>query len=302
MTFANWILVAVAVFAILGAVGAFTIAFRRTRAERPDPTAGVSSETRRADRSLVGVRVEPIPVPEDRAEEEDIGAEETEEPEEVVEPEPVQVGAGVQVIETQRVVEVSVEESGVSRRQFFNRAIGAVFGLFLGLQGVYYLAFFWPKLTGGFGSDVDAGALEDLAAQTVNPDGSIAPVFVPEARAYIVPAPETLSDQYEGKGVEAGGFMALFQRCVHLGCRVPWCATSIGFECPCHGSRYNSVGEYFGGPAPRNLDRFVVEVREGDRFIVRTGAIIETPRAPRQSVSYPQGPSCIGAVADDEEA
>lgn len=289
MTFANWVLVAVAVFAILGAVGAFTIAFRRTRAERPDPTAGVSEETRRADRSMAGVRVSPLAVPED--------IEEKPEPEVEVEeppaPEPVTVGAGVDVVETQRVVEVSVEESGVSRRQFFNRAIGAIFGLFLGLQGVYYLAFFWPKLTGGFGTDVDAGSLEDLAAETVNPDGSIAPVFVPEARAYIVPAPDSLSEQFDGRDVAAGGFMALFQRCVHLGCRVPWCSTSIGFECPCHGSRYNSIGEYFGGPAPRNLDRFVVEVRDGDRFIVRTGTIIETPRAPRLSVSYPQGPSCI---------
>ena len=290
MTFGNWILVLVAVFAILGAIGAFTIAFRRTRAERPDPTAGVSQETRRADRSLAGVRVEPVPVPAEET------PDEVTEPEEVaaeVEPEPVSVGAGVEVIETQRVVEVSVEESGVSRRQFFNRAIGAIFGLFLGLQGVYYLAFFWPKLSGGFGSDVDAGALEDLAAQTVNPDGSVVPVFVPEARAYVVPAPDDLSDQFDGREVAAGGFMALFQRCVHLGCRVPWCATSIGFECPCHGSKYNSVGEYFAGPAPRNLDRFVVEVRDGDRLIVRTGTIIETPRAPRASVQYPQGPSCI---------
>jgi len=290
MTFGNWILVLVAVFAILGAIGAFTIAFRRTRAERPDPTAGVSQETRRADRSLAGVRVEPIPMPAEDT------PDELTEPEEVaeeIEPEPVSVGTGVEVIETQRVVEVSVEESGVSRRQFFNRAIGAIFGLFLGLQGVYYLAFFWPKLSGGFGTDVDAGALEDLAAQTVNPDGSVVPVFVPEARAYVVPAPDDLSDQFDGREVAAGGFMALFQRCVHLGCRVPWCATSIGFECPCHGSKYNSVGEYFAGPAPRNLDRFVVEVRDGDRFIVRTGTIIETPRAPRASVPYPQGPSCI---------
>ena len=29
------------------------------------------------------------------------------------------------------------------------------------------------------------------------------------------------------------------------------------FECPCHGSKYNRVGEKHGGPAPRGLDRFV---------------------------------------------
>lgn len=295
MSFANWILVGVAVFAILGAVGAFTIAFRRTKAERPDPTAGVSPETRRADRSMAGVRVEPIEV---REEETAQGVVEVEEPPAREEAEPVPEAVGVEVRETQRVVEIAPDESGVSRRQFFNRAITATFGSFLALQGVYYLAFFWPKLSGGFGSDVDAGSVEDITAQTVNPDGSVVPVFVPEARAYVVPAPDNLSEQYEGKNVEVAGLMALFQRCVHLGCRVPWCATSIGFECPCHGSKYNSVGEYFAGPAPRNLDRFVVEVRDGDRFIIRTGDIIETPRASRQSVAYPQGPSCIGAVGE----
>ena len=39
------------------------------------------------------------------------------------------------------------------------------------------------------------------------------------------------------------GFVALYQKCVHLGCRVPWCQTSQWFECPCHGSKYNRVGE-----------------------------------------------------------
>ena len=292
MSFANWVLIGVGLFAILGAVGAFTIAFRRARAERPDPVAGVSAETRRADRSMEGVTV-PAPL-------------EPEPEVEAVEPEVAEEEApgvtGVEVVERQRVIEVGPQEGGVSRRQFFNRAITVTFGSFLGLMGIYSLAFFWPRLTGGFGSDVDAGAVEDLRALTVATDGSVVPVFVPEARAYIVPAPATLSAQFADKGIEASGLMALFQRCVHLGCRVPWCATSIGFECPCHGSKYNSVGEYFAGPAPRNLDRFQVEVRDGDRFIVRTGSIIETPRAPTPSVEFPQGPSCIGVVATEEEA
>lgn len=285
MTFTNWILVGVGFFAILGAVGAFTIAFRRSRADRPDPTSGVSDETRKADRSMDGVRVDPIVIPEPEPQPVEPSGD-------VDEPEPVAAAVGVEVVQTQRVVEVSTEESGVSRRQFFNRAITVTFGSFLALMGLNSLAFFWPKITGGFGSDVDAGSLESLASNTVNPDGTIVPVFVPEARAYIVPAPESLSAQFEGKSVEAGGYMALFQRCVHLGCRVPWCASSIGFECPCHGSKYDSIGEYFAGPAPRNLDRFVVEVR-GDRFIVRTGTLIGTPRAQTLSVAYPQGPSCI---------
>src|SRR5919206_518873 len=69
------------------------------------------------------------------------------------------------------------------------------------------------------------------------------------------------------------GIVALYQKCVHLGCRVPWCDTSQWFECPCHGSKYSRVGEKKGGPAPRGLDRFPIKVSGGSievdtRFII----------------------------------
>ena len=209
------------------------------------------------------------------------------------------IPAAVTVTHEQRVVEVSPEEAGVSRRQFFNRALSATFGSFLAILGIELLAFMWPKLKGGFGASIDAGSPADLLAATRTADGGVIPAFIPEARAYVVPATETLSAQFEGKGVAAAGLMALYQRCVHLGCRVPWCATSQGFECPCHGSKYDSIGEYFAGPAPRNLDRFQVELID-ERFIIHTGSIIQTPRAPSRTVSYPQGPSCIALVAAEE--
>lgn len=300
MTLTNIVLIGIAVVAILGAIGAFTIAYRRSQAPpRPDPLARVSAETRAADRSLVGVATGSLAPGLPEAEEE-VAAEEPEPEAAAEEPEPEGDGhRPIHIVEQQRIVEVSPEEGGVTRRQFFNRALTATFGSFLALQGVYYLSFFWPKLTGGFGADIDAGPTSDLRRQVFTSDGFVVPVFIPEARAYVVPAPERTSEQFEGRGVEAGGLMALFQRCVHLGCRVPWCAPSQGFECPCHGSKYNSIGEYFAGPAPRNLDRFVVEERSG-RFVIRTGMPIETPRAPALSTEYPQGPSCIGVVATDE--
>ncbi len=287
MSFADFLLVAVALFAILGAVGAFTIAFRRSRERRtPDATAGVSAETLRVDRSLEGVEV--------------VGGEESagealEETKEVDEKEPEEApeAAAVHITEEQRVVEVSPEEVGVTRRQFFNRALTATFGSFLAFLALDSLAFFWPRLTGGFGADIDAGEISEVAKQVFTPDGAVIPLFVPEARAYIVPAPPRPSPQFEGKPVEVAGLIALWQRCVHLGCRVPWCHTSQGFECPCHGSKYSFIGEYFAGPAPRNLDRFVVEERNG-RFIIKTGTVIQTPRAPVLYAEYPQGPSCIG--------
>jgi cytochrome b6-f complex iron-sulfur subunit len=300
MSLGNLVLIGVALFAILGAVGAFTIAFRRSQIDQPvdpaGPTAGVSSETLKADKSMSGVRVEPLPVP---VVEETVDEVEVEVEVEVTEPEPELVSTAIQVVETQRVVEVSPEEAGVTRRQFFNRAMNVTFFSFLGIMGINSLAFFWPKLSGGFGTDVDAGSLAEVKSQVFASDGSIIPLFVPEAKAYVVPAPPSLSEQYIGKQVETDGLMALWQRCVHLGCRVPWCGPSVGFECPCHGSKYNVIGEYFAGPAPRNLDRFTVEIRNG-RFIIQTGTIIQTSRAPSLTVKYPQGPSCIGATTASE--
>lgn len=291
MSAQNLILIGVAVAAIIGAIGAFTIAFKRSQPE-PDPLAGVSKETRKADKSMSGVRLEPIATASDEVvDEETADVEVMEEADEVEEPE------AVAVVSETRVVEVTTEEAGVTRRQFFNRAILATFGSFIALFSVDSLAFLWPKLSGGFGADIDAGPVSDLLSQAFTSDGSVLPVFIPEARAYIVPAPATLSKQFEGKNVAVGGVFALFQRCVHLGCRVPWCAPSQGFECPCHGSKYDGIGEYFAGPAPRNLDRFQVELN-GDRLIIKTGSIIQTPRAPVRSVEYPQGPSCIGVTAE----
>ncbi|HVR77560.1 MAG TPA: ubiquinol-cytochrome c reductase iron-sulfur subunit [Acidimicrobiia bacterium] len=299
MTLTTIALISVAVVAILGAAGAFAVAYRRSQTvEKPDPLAGVSPETRAADRSATSVLP---PVPADEAEEvEEPSPDDSQDEDTTGGPADQEELVGVQIVEAQRIVEVSPEEGGVSRRQFFNRAITASFGSFLALQGVFYLGFFWPKLSGGFGADIDAGLVTDLRTQVFTSDGSVLPVFIPEARAYLVPAPANLSEQFEGLNVAAEGLMALFQRCVHLGCRVPWCAPSQGFECPCHGSKYNVIGEYFGGPAPRNLDRFEVEIRDNN-FVIRTGSIIQSPRAPELTVEYPQGPSCIGAVAAAEE-
>ena len=296
MTTETWILVGVAIVALAAAVGAFAIAARRSGVDlKVDWRKGLSDETRSADKSR-SIDLPAVPVAEDEEEATEpeapvipMGEEEEEEAEETAEA-PVAVAVATE----QRVVEVSPEESGVTRRQFFNRALGVTFGTYGALLGVSFLAFLWPRISGGFGADVNAGAVDDLLDQAINPDGSITPVFVPEARAYVVPGPDNLSDQFAERNVQAGGVMAIWQKCVHLGCRVPWCSTSQGFECPCHGSKYNSIGEYNAGPAPRNLDRFVVNVNEAGELIISTGTIVETPRAFQPSVSYPQGPSCIG--------
>lgn len=284
---AELIIIGVAAVAIAAAVGAFTIAFRRAE---PDASSlwpkRVERAARKADRSAPTMELV-IPA---TAEEPEVAGDEVAVPEE----EPSHVTEALAPItESQVIVEASPEEVGVTRRQFFNRSLAAMSVAWFGIMGIEILAFLWPKISGGFGSDVDAGNVADLVPEMTDAAGLITPAFIPDARAYVVPAPAQGSEQLAEQDLVAGGLMALYQRCVHLGCRVPWCGDSQGFECPCHGSKYNSIGEYFAGPAPRNLDRFAVHVSDNGRLIIRTGTIVETPRAIAQSVSYPQGPSCI---------
>ena len=94
------------------------------------------------------------------------------------------------------------------------------------------------------------------------------------------------------------GVVALFQKCPHLGCRVPSCATSQWFECPCHGSKYNRVGEKRGGPAPRGMDRFAVEITGGGELIVKTAEVIQGPAIGTNTTGQEaEGPNCIGEAS-----
>jgi cytochrome b6-f complex iron-sulfur subunit len=89
-----------------------------------------------------------------------------------------------------------------------------------------------------------------------------------------------------------GGVVALYQKCVHLGCRVPWCKSSQWFECPCHGSQYSRVGEKKGGPAPRGRDRFAASV-DGGVLVVDTGALsLGPPIGTNTTGQEAEGPHC----------
>ena len=183
----------------------------------------------------------------------------------------------------------------VTRRQFLNRGITAFFGLGLAGFGAAALGFLWPSLSGGFGSKINVGKIDEILDQIKS---KREPFYVPEARSWIntfpkdaVPKAEAV---YTGAVLDGmkSGFVALYQKCVHLGCRVPWCASSQWFECPCHGSKYNAVGEKKGGPAPRGLDHFGLTVT-GDTMVVDTQQVIDGPPIGTDTTGQgAEGPHC----------
>ncbi|MER3452316.1 MAG: hypothetical protein C4344_01025 [Acidimicrobiia bacterium] len=194
------------------------------------------------------------------------------------------------------------EVVAVTRRQFLNRGIVGMFVLGLSGFGASVLAFLWPTSTAGFGGKIDLpDGLADILAKI---DQNKEPYYYAPGRLYISPYPKEALPKaakvYEGAVLEGmkHGIVALYQKCVHLGCRVPWCKTSQWFECPCHGSQYNRVGEKKGGPAPRGLDRFPVTI-DGQKVSVDTGIIIQGPPIGTNTTGQEaEGPHCVSGRAE----
>lgn len=156
------------------------------------------------------------------------------------------------------------------RRQFLrNAALGAV-GSVLALLGAGFGLLLWPRSTGAFGSEltVQAGDVPGVGAPPLR---NIAGKF------FLVHNDD--------------GLMALYTKCPHLGCTVPWVGPADSpnaFQCPCHGSMYNYEGERTGGPAPRPMDLMAVTVDSATGNVtVDTGDIQQRLEyTPEQAVPY----------------
>jgi menaquinol-cytochrome c reductase iron-sulfur subunit len=82
-------------------------------------------------------------------------------------------------------------------------------------------------------------------------------------------------------------FVALSDRCMHLGCPVRYVAAAERFICPCHGGVYDFRGMVAGGPPVRPLDRFYNRLNEstglvelGPRYSVNSELQRFSPRDP----------------------
>lgn len=145
----------------------------------------------------------------------------------------------------------------ISRRSFLGVAFGGSLGLLLSQWMAASLKFLRPVASGSgsFGGQVLAGRVEEFDIGSIN--------HILAGRLYVMRTED--------------GLFAMWHRCTHLGCAVPWVEEEDQFHCPCHGSLFNKVGEVTGGPAPRPLDLFPITIRSGEVW-VDTGKPIQRTR------------------------
>ncbi|MBT3314636.1 MAG: Rieske 2Fe-2S domain-containing protein [Anaerolineae bacterium] len=142
--------------------------------------------------------------------------------------------------------EKNEKKNKIDRRQFLGLAWLASVVAFTGEALGTLFKFIQPVSDGGFGGMVNAGTLEEF------PPGSI--TLIKEGRFFL-------------SRLDDGSFIALWQRCTHLGCSVPWEEEEDQYHCPCHGSLFDKLGEVTGGPAPRPMDYFPVIIEAGEVFV-----------------------------------
>jgi len=155
----------------------------------------------------------------------------------------------------------------VPRRSILQLAFWTGIGASIAGVAAGGLDFVYPRGVSGFGGTV-----------SVNADAVPAPgqkIQVPVGRFWLV----NLTEEQGGPGL-----LALWWKCPHLGCTVPWKpafsfvdpdtgADKKGwFRCPCHGSTYTDAGVRVFGPAPRSLDTMALSIGADGRVSINTGS------------------------------
>src|SRR5512139_3765638 len=182
-----------------------------------------------------------------------------------------------------------VESRKLARRSFLRVSVFAGLSLFVGSQVAGFLGFFNRLKPVGFG-----GIVNVAVSRIPGPSGE--PVRISEGKFWLVNLAGTEGDVLGVGGT--GGLMALYWKCPHLGCSVPWNPGFNGatvnfpgvigwFRCPCHGSTYSRAGVRVFGPAPRPMDTMELTVNSDGSLNVNTGAITSgAADNPLRAVSY----------------
>jgi cytochrome b6-f complex iron-sulfur subunit len=157
----------------------------------------------------------------------------------------------------------------LSRRRFIARSFWT--GLGVALVGTLAGAvdYLYPRNVRGFGGPFAAGNVAEI------PRGAPPREFRNGQFWLVNLDPAETRPGGAGGGV---GLLALWRRCPHLGCAVPWNPTfdfdgdgGGWFRCPCHQSTYTKAGVRVHGPAPRSMDTMLIEIDEAGEITVQTG-------------------------------
>jgi len=173
-----------------------------------------------------------------------------------------QAAAGA-ALAIEKVEAKEVSRRGILRLTFWTGFLGS-----LGALAGVMIDNLYPRGITGFGSVIIAGTVDQFPPGTKT--------SVQSGKFWLV----NLTEEQGGPGL-----LALWWKCPHLGCTVPWRdnftfpdpatgAEKRGwFRCPCHGSTYTDAGVRVFGPAPRSLDRFPITIDPSTKVIsVDTGA------------------------------
>lgn len=188
------------------------------------------------------------------------------------------------------VVMPKLEARGVSRRSMIRLAFWSSVVALLGGIGATIVNSLYPRDKGVFGGSV-------AVAATDIPEPGGVPKQIVDGHCWLVNLLPGEGRIASDASPSAGGLLALWWKCPHLGCTVPWKEAFVSdrdplsrrgmFNCNCHGSTYTRAGALVKGPATRAMDTMAIEVG-GDGIVIQTGQVTRgTNDNPRQAVPYP---------------
>lgn len=128
------------------------------------------------------------------------------------------------------------EKVELTRRNFLSLSGWGIVGLgILGATG-FMARFFWPNVSYGPPSKFTIG----------------------KATLYSDGVKQNIADQKVSIIRHGPTIGAISMVCQHLGCTVA--ASSTGYDCPCHGSKYDDMGNVTHGPAQIALNWFQINL------------------------------------------
>ena len=152
------------------------------------------------------------------------------------------------------------------RRDFLARMVGAVAGgvaALLGIPGAVFVI--GPSQEHTTGDWVSLGAIDEFPLQKPR----LISATVAKQQGWVVEEQELSVFVSTEDGTD---FVAMSDKCTHLGCRVRYVdeiaeAAGPGFFCPCHNGVFDATGGIVAGPIPAPLNRLETKVEEGQLFV-----------------------------------